>query len=239
MLEFLTPSVIGYIAGGLFALAYLVINQVGLRLIVLMGTGFYIWYYFVAAPTPLWEAIYLSIVMGLANVIGLLGLYWRKSRYAIPKQHLDIYPRFSDLPPGDFRALMQSATRYVATSEQRVTTEGAMLTHLTYVISGSMRVEKAGDSFRMPAGLFVGEVAFLNGQNSAASTWVQEGSEILQWSVSDLRQRAKRQDRFRLALEAMISKDLAAKVAVAVAPQSAQWRPQDAPLSSSASSSIM
>ena len=83
-----------------------------------------------------------------------------------------------------------------------------------------------GDEFQMPAGVFVGEVAYLNNTNSAASTWVKEGSEILQWDVSTLRQKAARKDRFRLALEAVLSKDLAAKVAFAVAPQSAQWRPQ-------------
>ena len=226
MTELLTPGQIGYIAGGLFALAYLIINQVMLRLIVLLGTGFYIWYYFVAAETPLWEAIQLSAVMGLANLIGLMSLLARRSKLAIPVAHRDIYDRFADLPPGDFRDLMKLADRRVLSDEERVSEEGGLPTHLTYVISGAMRVQKMGDEFQMPAGVFVGEVAYLNNTNSAASTWVKEGSEILQWDVSTLRQKAARKDRFRLALEAVLSKDLAAKVAFAVAPQSAQWRPQ-------------
>ena len=152
--------------------------------------------------------------------------------------HKDIYTHFADLPPGDFRDLMKLADRRVLTAEERVSEEGALPTHLTYVISGAMRVQKMGDEFQMPAGVFVGEVAYLNNTNSAASTWVNEGSEILQWDVSALRQKAARKDRFRLALEAVLSKDLAAKVAFAVAPQSAQWRPQLSE-SASVSSSMM
>ncbi|MEP4199077.1 MAG: hypothetical protein ABJL99_25910 [Aliishimia sp.] len=111
-------------------------------------------------------------------------------------------------------------------AEERVTQEGGVLTHLTYVVSGGMRVEKAGDCFNMPAGLFVGEVAYLMDQNSAASTWVNAGSEVLQWAVVDLRAKSARRDRFKLALEAMISKDLAAKVQLAVAPNTQEWRTQ-------------
>lgn len=175
MTDFLTPSVIGYLAGGSLVLAYLIINQIALRIIVIIGTGFYIWYYFVAAPTPLWEAIYLSVAMGLANIFGLLLLFARKSRFAIPPQHADIYSSFSALPPGDFRDLMKLATRRFVVTREQISQEDGDLTHLTYVISGRMEVEKHGD-------------------------------------------------RFRLALEAMISKDLAAKVSIAVAPNSAAWR---------------
>ena len=231
-MDFLPPGQIAYIAGGLFVLAYLIINQVIMRSILLLGTAFYIWYYFVAASTPLWEAIQLSLMMGTANLIGLLGLLARRSKLAIPAAHKDIYTHFADLPPGDFRDLMKLADRRVLSAEECVSEEGALPKYLTYVISGAMRVQKMGDEFQMPAGVFVGEVAYLNNTNSAASTWVNEGSEILQWDVSALRRKAARKDRFRLALEAVLSKDLAAKVAFAVAPQSAQWRPQ---LSESAS----
>lgn len=226
MQNLFTPDVIVMMAGGTMVLGYLIINQVGLRVMVMAGSGLYIWYYFVATQTPLWEAIYLSAAMIVANLLGLAGLYLRQSRLAVPAAHKDIYPRFSALPPGDFRDLMRHATRRVLDQPEQITAQNAPLSRLTYVISGGMRVEKSGDSFNMPAGLFVGEVAYLMQQNSAASTWVDAGSEVLQWEVADLRARSARKDRFKLALEAMISKDLAMKVQVAVAPNTAQWRQQ-------------
>ena len=134
---------------------------------------------------------------------------------------------------------MKHATRRKLKSDLIVSREGEHPEALTFVISGGMSVDKAGDSFRMPGGLFVGEVAYLNETPSAATTTVRAGSEILQWEVSRLRQISARKDRFRLALEAMISKDLAAKVAVAVAPHSNEWRPQEVSSPDEASSSTM
>lgn len=227
-MDLFTPEIIVMLAGGAHVLGYLIINQVALRLLLLLGTCFYLWYYAVAADAPLWEAIYLSALMGLANLTGLLGLYLRRSRLAIPGAHRDIYARFAGLPPGDFRTLMKRATRRVAFKREKVTTEGKPLQYLTYVISGGVEVDKSGDQFRMPSGIFVGEVAFMEDKTSAASTWVSAGSEILQWDVETLRRQMDRNARFRLALDSVIYKDLAAKVSAAVAPHGAGFRAQDA-----------
>lgn len=224
MLNDLVPAeTIVLLAGLAFTLAYLIINQVVLRLIILFGTALYIWYYWVVADAPLWTAIYTSLAMGLANLIGLASLFWRQSKLAVPRQHLDIYAQFSSLPPGDFRDLIRHATRYTLDTDTDVTHEGAPMDSLYYIISGQIRIEKRGETFSMPAGVFVGEVAYLSRQPSAASTRLGAGTEVLEWDVATLRRRAARKSRFKLALEAMISRDLAVKVAFAVAPRQDNW----------------
>lgn len=222
MLDLLTsPQALVYVAGGLYAIGYLIINQVILRAFVLVGTAFYILYYATVEATPLWEAIWVSVVLGTANLIGMASLFLRNSELAIPAEHRDIYPRFSGLPPGDFRALMSVARRYTTVAEQMLTEEGKPVDKLVYIISGATEVSKRGERFRLPPGLFLGEVAYLTGQPSAATTVLEPGSEILEWSVDELNRQAKRANRFKLALESMISRDLAVKVAVAVAPHTA------------------
>ena len=62
MFDFIEPGLLAWAAGGLYAVGYLVINQVILRILVLFGTGFYIWYYAVVADVPLWDAILASIL---------------------------------------------------------------------------------------------------------------------------------------------------------------------------------
>lgn len=208
------------IAGLVFTLGYLIINQVILRLMILTGTAFYIWYYAVVADAPLWTAIWTSCAMGLANVIGLLGLLAHNSRFAIPQAHRDLYPMFSELPPGDFRQIVQRANRYRVDETIRITQEGSPNDSVFFIVSGALRVTKAGERFRMPSGTFVGEVAYLTHQPAAASIDVLQGSEVLEWSVATLRKRAARKSRFKLALDAMFTRDLAAKVAFAVAPRS-------------------
>ncbi|MEL7166415.1 MAG: cyclic nucleotide-binding domain-containing protein [Pseudomonadota bacterium] len=222
--ELIKPEWIVLAAGGVFTLGYLIINQVLLRLMILIGTGLYIWYYWVVADAPLWEAVLTSVAMGTANLIGLFSLWWRNSRLAIPAEHLDLYSHFEGLPPGDFRDLVRRARRRQISEPTAVTIEGAALGHLIYVISGDVQVKKRGEAFSMPAQVFVGEVAYMTHQPSAATTHLAAGAEILEWDVGELRIRSARKARFKLALEAMISSDLARKVSYAVAPQSGPWR---------------
>lgn len=205
------------LAGLTYVLGYLTINQVILRLLILLGTGFYIWYYAIAADEPLWTAIWTSLAIGCATFLGLIVLLGRNSRLMIPAAHKDIYPKFHGMVPGDFRSLVGSAKRYVVDADTVITTEGAAVERLFFVVSGSMDAEKKGVAFALPPEIFVGEVAYMMGRDSSATTVLKAGSEVLEWDVRQLQRKSGRSTRFKLALEAVISKDLALKVAYAIA----------------------
>lgn len=222
-LDWISPQNLVLVAGGLHILGYLVIHQVALRLLLLAGTGVYVAYYLTVAASPLWEAVFMSLGMGLANLMGLAGLYWRRSQLAVPARHRDLYEQFKDLPPGDFRELVHLAKREILETTQELTTENKPVDALYFVISGKLEIEKQGERFQMPPGVFVGEVAYLTGRKSSATTWLGAGAEVLIWDPVRLRRRSGRKARFKLALEAMISKDLALKVAYAVAPHREDW----------------
>ena len=210
------PEVLILLAGGAFVLGYLIINQVRLRIVLLIGTLLYIAYYATVAETPLWGAIYASALTLTANLVGLAMLMVRRSRLAIPAAHRDIYPAFGTLTPGDFRTVVRHARRYRLSADRTLTREGEPVERVYYVISGQPRVSKGGQDFDLPAGTFVGEVALLLGRTSAATTDLAAGSEVLEWTVDGIRHRSARSARFKLALESMISHDLAHKVADAV-----------------------
>lgn len=215
----LTAEHLVLMAGVLLTIGYLVINQVILRLLVLGGTILYIVYYWVVADTPLWEAIYVSVVMGAANLIGLASLFLRNSRLNVPARFRELYDkRFSHMPPADFRQMMRAARHEVLETDRIITHENGEVTELVFMLEGRVKIEKLGNHFEMPAGQFIGEIAYLTGHPSSATTIATEGSEILVWSFKSLRSRAAHKPRFKLAFEAMISRDLARKVAVAVAP---------------------
>ncbi len=57
MEEMLLSDFLVVAAAGMFVLGYLIINQILLRTMLLIGTGFYIWYYAVVDDAPLWPAI--------------------------------------------------------------------------------------------------------------------------------------------------------------------------------------
>ena len=154
-----------------------------------------------------------AFLIGIANVGGLTSLIARNSRWAIPNAHADIYHEFPSLPPGDFRALMKLAKRHVIEKDRQITAENEVGDRLFYVISGSTLVRKGDQAFVLEPKLFLGEVAFLIGARSSASSWLEGGAEVLEWRFDDLHRKCARSARFKLALEAAISADLARKVA--------------------------
>ena len=218
MLTVFTPDVLILIAGGLFTLGYLIINQVVLRLMIMAGSVAYIAYYATAADEPLWGAIYSSLIMMGANALGLIALYVRNARWTVPRPHRDIYDLFAPLPPGDFRRLMRLATRYKTTQPQVVTTLGEPTDTVYFVINGTFEAEKFNLRFQMTGPTFVGEVAYLMGKVSAATTHFPKDLEVIAWDRAMLNRAARKDPSLKLALEAVMSRDLAHKVALAVAP---------------------
>ncbi|WP_131802558.1 cyclic nucleotide-binding domain-containing protein [Yoonia litorea] len=213
-----TADVLVLLAAGMFVLGYLLINQVYLRLMLLIGTILYIWYYAVVDDAPLWSAIFASAATGTANLVGLLNLLYRSSRFAIPRKYRDIYSRFSVLPPGDFRNLMALAKRVRRPAGHLLTTKGQRPENLYFIIEGQIELEKFGKKFHLPDGIFVGEVAYLKNTGASATVVLHRESEVLEWDTIALRKKCRRHPRFRLALDALLSLDLVEKVARAGPP---------------------
>lgn len=218
MTEIFTPDTLIILAAGTYVLGYLVINQVVLRALILAGTVFYILYYATVAETPLWGAIYTSLAILIANLIGVSLLLMQRARWIIPAQYRALYEDFTHLQPGDFRHVVRMARHKTLTELTELTKQDAAVENVYLILSGRTDIEKMGEAFEMPAGVFVGEVAYLLHRNASATTRVHAGGELLVWPIDALRRKSARNPRFKLALEAMISRDLARKVAFAVAP---------------------
>lgn len=218
MSDFLISDYLIALAGLSYFVGYLVINQVVLRLLILMGTCFYIAFYSVAADEPLWGAILTSVAIGAANIFGLSILLMQRVRWVVPKKYRGLYNSFQHLQPGDFRRVIKTATHVVLEQETQLTQEGAPVDRVYLILSGETFVEKRNETFSLPEGVFVGEVAFLLGTPASATTIIKTGGEVFYWPLEELRKRAFRSARFKLALDAMISHDLANKVSLAVAP---------------------
>lgn len=196
-----------------YFVGYLIINQVHLRLAVLLGTLLYIWYYTIAASEPLWTAIITSVLIGAANLFGLIKLLMRGAVWIIPREHRDIYPFFDLLPPGDFRDLVLLADRVSLPQGTVLTVEDTASDHLYFVFDQPTLARKQGREFTLPKSIFVGEVGFLTGGAASATTTLTHKAEVLRWDVTALRTRSNKDVRFKLSLDAVISIDLAEKVA--------------------------
>ena len=226
--DILTPTVLVTLAGGLYALGLLIINQMLLRLMILAGSIAYLGYYWTASDTPLWGAIYTTAILMAANMIGMASLLLRNASFAVPRGFTDIYPNFAPLLPGDFRTLMHLGKRITLDKDTVLSREGTPQDKIYFIINGIPTVTKMGTSFPMAERIFVGEVAYLTGKGSAATTSVKAGTEVMVWDLKKLRKAEKQKPRIKLALDAVISQDLARKVALAVAPAAQQIKREQA-----------
>lgn len=213
-----SPDLFVALAGLTFCIGYLIINQIWLRLVMMIGSSFYIVFYATVAEAPLWGAIWGSVAMIGCNIAGLAAIFARNAEWRVPAHLRDIRQRFDRLTAGDFLELMRMADRETFDTETVLGREGQPVRDLYYVINGSMEVEKRGMRFHLPSGVFVGETAYLLDRPVAATTVLAPGGEVIRWDVAGLRARAARKPRLALAVDAMISRDLAAKVTLAVSP---------------------
>lgn len=209
-----SAEILVYLAAASYMIGYVIINQIILRLMVTVGVIFYIWYYLVALSDPR-DAVIATLLTGGANLIGIFQILIKRSEFIIPQKDRGLYEMFN-LPPGDFRSLMKIAERQTLEEDFEATTLKTHPEKLYFIVSGSAKVEKAGQVFDLPHGLFVGEVAYLKNQTSSATCVIRKGSEVISWRFSELKNKKRRAQSARVALEAAISRDLATKVQEAV-----------------------
>ena len=117
---------------------------------------------------------------------------------------------------GYIHALAGIAEHCKADGVEILTEEDMSVDALYFVLDGGVRMEKAGEGRLLPTGTFIGEVAYLLGQEASATVKVGHGTRYLRWDVERLHSFAEKSESFRSSLEAALNRDLAAKVARAL-----------------------
>ncbi|MEM7237668.1 MAG: hypothetical protein AAF501_07595 [Pseudomonadota bacterium] len=206
-------AVFVYLATGAQVLGLLVTRQLILRLLVLIGSGLFIFYYYTHLGQPQWEAIIGSSLIALANLIGLLLLVYSRLPIGLRGDERILFEAIGGLEPGQFRRLMRIG-RTVQTSEPvELTLEGQRLEELFFVLQGRPRINKGSHAFTASEKCFVGEVAFKLGCPASATATLPEGGTYIYWQKPILDATLAGSPRLKQAFDALISRDMARKVA--------------------------
>ena len=191
---------------------FMIIDQLRLRLLMLIGTGLYITYYMTLDP-PLWTAMFWSVVMAATNTWVIVRLVLDRSTYNLSEENLKLYKVFDAMTPGEFRRLLKIATWRDGHDQTRLTREGEAVQSLYYVMQGPVEIDKQGDRFSIEGNAFIGEVAFFLESVASASVTVAETARYAQWEHASLMELQKKDPGIRAALHSILNKDMAAKVA--------------------------
>ena len=214
------PSWLIYLGAALLLIAYGIRDELRLRVMIVVSTVVYIAYYYAVDGGPLWEAIITSVLMILINLWVLGQIILERTTFSMTPDEKRLFDGFETLTPGQFRRIARIAKWRIADDP-----EGTVLTRedqpsdsLFYVFEGIISVEKRGRQFRLPEGNFVGEVAFVLKRKTTATTVAPQGVRFVEWDSEALRKLGAKYEALRISLNALLTRDLANKLATSYRP---------------------
>lgn len=205
---FVHLATLGYVLGFLFK------NQFVLRILVMAATVSYIIYYYAYPAEPLWGAIFGSLLIMAANVVGLIRLIYDRLPIHIEPAYQKIFDNMKGLQPGSFRKLMKIGQLETATTQMLLTEQGQHPKSLFYILEGETSAARDQHHFKIPVGSFIGEVSFILGKPATATVMLQEKAVYLRWDRERLLKTLEKNPELQQAFEAQIGRDMATKVSV-------------------------
>ncbi len=202
-----------HVAALLQVLGLLLRRQLLLRIFLLAGSLAYVGYFYAHAVEPMWAAVFWSAVLGTANVIGITRLVLERLHFRHSEEERRFLETLEILSPGELRRLMRLAKWHEAEATTTLTQEGRPVRELYYVLDGGIEIVKAGKSFPVEPGVFIGEVAFLLDTPASATVFLAPGARYIAWPAEPLRKLIGRTPSLGLTMERLFNQELARKVA--------------------------
>lgn len=209
-----TASAFVHLALLFSVLGFLFRDELYLRSLLLLGTIFYLLYYYFSQGAPLWDAIFSSSVIFAVNLIFILLIL--RERYLISLTHEEtiLYHSLGSFTPGQFRKIMKIAKWQSRISPSIVTYEDQSCDRLFYVLEGEVTIIKQGESFSRNGNMFIGEVGFMLGIPASATVTISANTNYVEWRTEDLTKLFSKSQNIENAFKALFNFDLAKKVAV-------------------------
>jgi hypothetical protein len=202
-------------------LGFLMRDQIWLRALVLTGNALYAVYYFVYPATPLWDAMFWSGTMLLANAVMIVVILRDRRMQDLSDDKLSVFQAFGNMVPGDFRRLMEIARVHTVGRPTILTRLDTPPVRLFYVIDGTLEIRRRDrDMTVKAAGQFIAEIGFLLGTPATATVTLAPGGRYIEWDRARLDTLLARRPAIRLAIEQAMNRDLARKLA-------APWRGEE------------
>lgn len=212
--NFLTPDNLVFLAAAIQAGALLFRGQIKIRVMLLIGSVVYLLYYMTVAKEPLWEAIIATTAMSVANIFGLGALLLGNTVRIIPASQIPLYSMFGNVAPGEFRSLMRHGQIRRLKEDAVLTSIGEIPRSLYFVIEGDLEIQQGLGRFSIPSRHFIGEISLMLGTPASATVTVKAGAQVVEWRRERLLRAMNRHPKLKIAVDSLLGRDMARKVAV-------------------------
>lgn len=203
--------------GALFyIIAFLIRDELKLRLMVLAGSAFYLLYYYLFPEIPLWDAIVTTCILVAANLIILFRILMERTVFALKSEEKELFEAFDGFSPGQFRQLLKIAHWETAGSPAILAAANEPLSELYFIFDGAVVIKKGDNEFQLAPGNFIGEIAFVLGRLPTADVTAEPGARLIKWDASQIMRLMEKSPAFQNAIMALLSRDLAEKLAKSI-----------------------
>ena len=149
-----TPAIFAYGALICYVMGFLTRGEMALRLQVLVGSIFYLLYYYYIADAPLWDAIGGTVAIIIANVTIIGVIIRERSTAGMSRRELELYRSFPTLNPGQFRRVMKFADWITVEEDVELTSQGKRPEYLFLLSAGTMLLKRGDRAVKLGSGNF-------------------------------------------------------------------------------------
>lgn len=203
-----------HLANVLYLASYLVTDILWLRaLAVLGGLSSLTWTLTTASPSSTvigWTLIFNSI-----NAVQIVRLWHERRPVRLTAEEQMLYAAtFRTLTPREFQRLLAVGQWQEAPAKEVLIEQGASPGRMLVLASGRAVVKVDGREVAMlRLGQFAGEMSFLTGARTTAAVEVSEPVRYVCWATYDLERFLAKHPQLRAALQLILGRDLAVKLA--------------------------
>lgn len=196
----------------LYVVCFLFRDQLYLRLLAVASDLVYCIFYYGTVEDPFWAIIYNLMAISVNAV--MVWIIWRDRKSTLMSDRdMQLYQAFTGMTPGDFRRLLKLGQWNTAAEDVTLTTEAQPVDRLYYIFSGKVEIRKGDRLIPIDGKHFIGEIAYLQRTPASATVTAKPGCTYVTWTQADLDRAADKHEGLKLSLSALMSADLAMKVA--------------------------
>jgi hypothetical protein len=219
MTDYLNPTflftALFHISNLMAFLAFLLRDQLQLRLMMAVSLFLQGLYYYAIPGGPFFDPLFWKVVSFIANMAMIVLVFGGKLDFGIPADLRSLYEKIRVLTPGQFRKLAKITSR-TSVHDKPLLTENERPAQIFYLLKGGARITKAHQSQTIAPGVFLGEIAFLNGSKASATVQLLPDSLCACWDTATLHKLMKSDKSIDIAMRGTFNHDLAAKVAASM-----------------------
>lgn len=204
-------DILVHVGASIILIGYAIRDQIVLRLMVVIGTLFYVAYY-LSMDTPLWSSLMWNALFISINIFMVIKLYRDRIVGKMSYNEQTLFRFLHNLNPGEFRKIRNAG--YIATtdSKSRICDKSKNNNHLYLILDGAAEVLLPNKNVILGAGAFIGEISFLKRGKTTADVYLLPNTTFMVWEYDDLEELFRKNQHIKNCINYLIAQDVTRKL---------------------------